>query len=157
MTTELVANTSNPAILDLAALVEETGATLTLPTRSHLKNPLLGEACYIGSEAHPIQLHLTDGTTSPPKPNEPITGKLGTPESEIEKGYESVKITENSLVDNTFSVPVAEGCGGFFSFLIDPIIDSKLGLESKSGHNTAILEGTLNSAEAEAVLASEKF
>ncbi len=157
MTTELVANTSNPAILNLAAMVEESGTAITLPVRAHLKNSLLGEACYIGSEAHPIQLHLTDGTTSPPEPNEPIKGKLGDPTSELEKGFESVKITENSLVDNAFSVPVTEGCGGFFSFLIDPIINSKLGLESKSGHNTAILEGTLNTAEAEAVIASEKF
>ncbi len=157
MTTELVANTANPAILNLAAMVEERGTAITLPVRVHLKNSLLGEGCYIGSEAHPIQLRLTDGTTSPPEPNKPISGKLGEPISEFEKGYESVKIKENSLVDNAFSVPVAEGCGGFFSFLLDPIVDSKLGLESKAGHNTAILDGTLNTAEAGAVLASEKF
>ncbi len=157
MTTELVANTSNPAILNLTNLVEEKGTALTLPVRAHLKNSLLGESCYIGSEAHPIQLHLTDGTTSPPAPNKPIKGKLGTPKTEVEKEWESTKISENSLVDNAFSVPVAEGCGGFFSFLIDPIVDSKLGLESKAGNNTAILNGTLNTAEAEAVIASEKF
>jgi hypothetical protein len=157
MVTELVANTSNPAILNLAALAEETGTAVTLPTRSHLKNPLLGESCYIGSEAHPIQLHLTVGTTSPPEPNKPIKGKLGTPTSEIEKGFESINISENTLVDNAFSVPVAEGCGGFFSFLLDPIINGKLGLPSASGHNTAILNGSLNSAEVEAVLESEKF
>jgi hypothetical protein len=156
-TTELVATATNPAILNLTALIEEKGTALTLPVRVHLKNPLLGESCYLGSEAHPVQLHLTDGTTAPPLPNKPIKGKLGTPESEVEKGFESTKINENSLVDNSFSVPVAEGCGGFFSFLIDPIVDSKLGLESKSGHNTAILSGQLNTAEVEAVLASEKF
>ncbi len=157
MTTELVANTSNPGILNLAAMVEESGTAITLPVRTHLKNSLLGESCYIGSEAHPIELHLTTGTTSPPEPNKPIKGKLGSPKTEIEKEYESTSIKENSLVDNSFSVPVAEGCGGFFSFLLDPIIDSKLGLESKSGHNTAILNGTLNTAEKSAVVASEKF
>jgi hypothetical protein len=156
-TTELVASATNPAILNLAALVEEKGAALTLPVRLHLKNPLLGEGCYLGSEAHAIQLHLTDGTTAPPLPNKPIKGKLGNIIGEEEKGFESTKITENSLVDNAFSVPVAEGCGGFFSFLLDPILDAKLGLESKSGHNTAKLEGSLNTAEEEAVLASEKF
>jgi hypothetical protein len=157
MVTELVATTSNPAIVDLAALAEQKGIAVTLPTRSHLKNPLLGANCYIGSAAHPIQLHLTDGTTSPPEPNKPISGKLGTGTSEIENGFESINITENTLVDNAFSVPVAEGCGGFYSFLLDPIINGKLGLPSASGHNTAILNGTLNSAEVEAVLASEKF
>jgi hypothetical protein len=156
-TTELVATATNPAILNLAALVEESGTAITLPVRVHLKNPLLGEGCYIGSEAHPIQLHLTDGTTAPPLPNKPIKGKLGTPESEVEKGWESTVIKENTLVDNAFSAPVSEGCGGFFSFLIGPIINSKIGLPSAAGKNTAILSGTLNTAETEAVLASEKF
>ena len=156
-TTEIVANTSNPAILNLTAMVEESGTAITLPVRVHLKNPLLGEGCYIGSEAHPIQLHLTDGTTSPPLPNKPIKGKLGEPESEVEKGYESVVIRNNTLVDNSFSAPAAEGCGGFFSFLIGPIINSKIGLPSAAGHNTAILSGTLNTAEEEAVIASESF
>lgn len=156
-TTELVASATNPAILDQAALVEGSGTAITLPVRVHLKNPLLGEACYIGSETHPIQLHLTTGTTAPPLPNKPISGKLGKPKSEIEKGFESVAIAENTLVDNAFSAPVSEGCGGFFSFLIGPIINSKIGLPSAAGHNTAILSGTLNTAEAEAVIASEKF
>jgi hypothetical protein len=156
-TTELVASATNPAILNLAALIEESETALTLPVRVHLKNPLLGEGCYIGSEAHPIQLHLTDGTTSPPLPNKPIKGKLGTIAAESEKGFESLKITENSLVDNAYSAPASEGCGGFFSFLIGPIVNSKIGLPSAAGHNTAILAGTLNTASAEAVKASEKF
>jgi hypothetical protein len=156
-TTELVATATNPAILNLAALAEESGTAITLPVRVHLKNPLLGESCYIGSEAHPIQLHLTDGTTAPPPPNKPIKGKLGNVKSEIEKGYESVHISENSLVDNSFSAPASEGCGGFFSFLIGPIVNSKIGLPSAAGKNTAILSGELNTAEAEAVIASEKF
>jgi hypothetical protein len=156
-TTELVASTSNPAILNLAALVEEKGTALTLPVRLHLKNPLLGEACFLGSEAHSIQLHLTDGTTAPPEPNKPIKGKLGKLSSEVEKEFESTRISENSLVDNAFAVPVAEGCGGFFSFLLDPVLDAKLKLPSAAGHNTAKLEGELNTAEPEAVIASEKF
>jgi hypothetical protein len=156
-TTELVATATNPAILDLLALAEEKGTAITLPVRVHLKNPLLGEGCYVGSAAHPIQLHLTDGTTAPPPPNKPITGKFGTFTEEEEKGFTSVRISENSLVDNSFSAPVSEGCGGLFSFLIGPIINSKIGLPSAAGHNTAILSGTLNTAEASGVIASEKF
>ena len=159
-TTELVANEHNPALLNLSAIVNESGTALTLPVRTHLKNPLLGESCYIGSEASPIQLHLTDGKTSPPKPNEPISGKLGTEGTEFEElanGEEGeVTLFENqSLVDNAFSVPVAEGCGGFFSFLIDPIIDAKLGLPSAAGNNTAIQTGTTWIAKATQVKASE--
>jgi len=157
MVTEYVGTTANPGILNLTNLVEESGTGVVLPTRSHLKNPLLGGSCYIGSAASPIQLHLTDGTTSPPPPNKPIKGKFGTPESEVENGFEATAVREDSLVDNSFSVPVAEGCGGFFAFLLDPIIDAKLGLPSASGNNTAILNGTLYSAETEAVIASESF
>jgi hypothetical protein len=154
-TTELVANAGNPAILNLTALIFEKGTGLTLPVRVHLKNPLLGESCYIGSEAHPVQLHLTTGTTSPPEPNKPIKGKRGTITGEEEgEGVVSV-LSENSLVDNSYSAPTSEGCGGFFSFLIGPIVNSKIGLPSAAGKNTAILNGTLWSASAEAVKNSE--
>ena len=156
-TTELVANMSNPAILNLVGLAFEEGTALTLPVRVHLKNPLLGEECYIGSESSPIQLHLTTGTTKPPLPNKPIKGSGGTFIEETEKGQILISVAGNSLVDNAFSVPVATGCGGFFSFLIDPIVDGKLGLPSVAGKNTAILSGTLKTAETSAVLASEKF
>jgi hypothetical protein len=159
-TTELAANEHNPAILNLAAIVNEEGTGLTLPVKIHLKNPLLGESCYIGSEASPIQLHLTDGKTSPPPPNKSITGSLGTEENEFEalKGGEEGVVTlfkNQSLVDNAFSVPVAAGCGGFFSFLIDPIINAKLGLPSAAGNNTAIQTGTTWLAKASQVKASE--
>jgi hypothetical protein len=156
-TTESVANTKNPALLNEFNLNEEVGTAITLPVRVHLKNPLLGNSCYIGSEAHPINLHLTTGATSPNPPNVSIHGKLGTAETLEEKGQLMLRIKNNSLVDNSFSAPVAEGCGEFFSFIIDPIVNSKLGLPSENGHNTAILNGTLNVATAEAVIQSEKF
>jgi hypothetical protein len=152
-TTELVANESNPAILNNTALLQEKGAALTLPVRVHLSNPLLGSSCYVGSESSPIELQLTTGKTSPPGPNKPISGKIGTFSEEAEL---ILVLSNNSLVENAFSVPTAEGCGGFFSFLIDPLVNAKLGLPSKAGHNTAILNGTQRIATAEAVVESEK-
>ena len=152
-TTELVANEENPAILTPANIVEETGTGLTLPIRVHLKNPLLGNSCYIGSESNPVELHLTSGTTSPPEPNKPISGKKGTFSIEEEA---IVVLTENSLVDNSYSAPAAEGCGEGLSFLVDPILNKKLQLPAAAGHNTAILEGTLRTTSAAAVIASEK-
>lgn len=156
-TTELVANATNPAILDLLALQTGTPTALTLPVRVKLSNPLLGSSCFIGSETSPIQLHLITGTTSPPPPNKPITGKVGTIETIEEKEQLMLQVRENTLVDNSYSAPAASGCGGLFSFLIDPIINSKIGLPSAAGHNTAILSGTLNATSTEAVIASEKF
>jgi len=40
-----------------------------------LENPFLGNSCYIGSNAHPVVIEFTSGTTSPPAPNKPINGK----------------------------------------------------------------------------------
>jgi hypothetical protein len=150
-TTELVATTSNPAILNLAALATEEGTALTLPLRVHLKNPLLGNGCYIGSEKSPVQLHLTTGKSGT------LHGSRGEAETLEEKEQVMLRLFENSLVDNTYSAPVAEGCGEFFSFLIDPILDAKIGLPSAAGKNKAILNGELKSATSEAVIASEKF
>jgi hypothetical protein len=138
-TTELVANEHNPAILNFLNLTGEHGVALTLPVRVHLKNSLLGSGCYIGSESSPIQLHLTTGTTSPPAPNKPITGKTW---FISEEPGEVLVLSENALVDNAFSAPVAEGCGELAAFLIAPIIDAKLALRSAAGKNTAVLNGT---------------
>jgi hypothetical protein len=151
-TTELAAPASSIGI-NIVNLLTASGTALSLPVKVHLENPLLGSSCYIGSNAHPIILPLTTGTTSPPLPNKPISGKPGTLEVKDESNLVIVK--GNSLVNNSFAAPVAEGCGGLFSFLIDPLIDSKLGLPAAAGHNTAILNGTLEQAAAEAVKASE--
>jgi hypothetical protein len=152
-TTELVANAHNPAIFNLGNVITATGTALTLPVRVHLKNPFLGNQCYIGSESSPIQLHLTTGTTSPPAPNKPIKGNPGT----LSEEEEVLVVSNNSLVDNAFSVPVAEGCGEFLfvTGFLDGLVNSKLGLPLAAGHNTAILSGTLRAATAEAVVKSE--
>ncbi len=144
-TTELAAPASSIGLSE-NSLLEAKGTALSLPVKVKLENPLLGGSCYIGSNANPVTIELTTGTTSPPKPNEPITGKVGTLTSIDEGGI--LVITENSLVNNSFAAPVVEGCGGIFAFLLDPLIDSKLGLPSASGNNTAILNGTLFQAGA---------
>jgi hypothetical protein len=152
-TAELVANEHNLAFLNLFNLIGESGTALQLPIRVHLKNPFLGNSCYIGSATSPIELELTTGTTSPPKPNEPISGKAGI----FNEEEEVLVVSENSLVDNSFSVPVAEGCGEFLfvTGFLDGIVDGKLGLPLASGHNTAVLDGTLRTATAKAVVRSE--
>src|ERR1022692_963039 len=58
-------------------LLSGTGSGFVLPVRVHLENTFLGPTCYVGSKAHPVTIELTTGTTSPPLPNKPITGKLG--------------------------------------------------------------------------------
>jgi hypothetical protein len=135
-------------------LVNEEGVALSLPVKIHLENPFLGSECYVGSSSSPVTWNLTTGTTSPPPPNKPISGKVG--ELEFKDEFNFVAITNNTLVDNAYSAPGATGCGGIFSFLIDPIIDGKIGLPSAAGHNTTILNNTIREAVAAAVINSEK-
>jgi len=148
-TTELVGT----AKLNFLATVSGEGTALSLPVRVHLENLFLGSGCYVGSAAHPISVELTTGATSPPPPNKSISGSPGEPEEK--EGGALLILRKNSLVNNSFSAPEAEGCGGFFSFLIDPAVDSELGLPSAAGHNTAVLNGTQEVAAAAAVKASE--
>jgi hypothetical protein len=135
---------------------------LTLPVRVHLGNTFLGEDCYIGSSSNPITLKLITGTTSPPKPNTPISGKVG--EITFKDKDNLVVVTGNKLVDNSFSVPVAEGCvnyipwwlgGEIISAIADEIVDKKLGLKSEPGNNTAILNNTLEKTGPKQVKESE--
>ena len=145
-TTELAAPASS-VILSLAAAEFETGPALTLPIKIKLENPLLGNECYIGSNAHPIVLELTTGKSGIQ------TGKLGEITSRAEGGILVVK--NSKLVDGKFAAPAVTGCGEFFSFLLDPIINGKLGLPAESGKNSAVFNTTLELADIEFVRESE--
>lgn len=144
-TAELV---GNPGI-SRSNLLSASGVALSLPVRLHLNNAILGSSCYLGSKSNPVTFNLTSGTTSPPAPNKPISGAVG--ELEFKDEFTLVIIKGNRVVDNAFAAPGTEGCGGLFSFFINPLVESILGVPAAAGHNTAILEGSLQNATAEAV------
>jgi hypothetical protein len=136
------------------ALASGTGVELSMPVKIKLDNPFFGSNCYIGSNSNPIRLNLTAGTTSPPPPNTPISGSPGTP-SENASGT-VVTLTGHKLVDNSFAVPGANGCGGIlFSWAVDPVVNSTIGIPSPAGTNAAVLEGRLLLGEPTAIRASE--
>jgi len=124
---------------------------LVLPVKIKLENPLLGGECYIGSNTEPIELALTTGATSPPAPNKSIKGKLGELTSKAEGKI--LVINKNTLVGNAFAVGKAHGCG--LLGVLDGLIESKLGLPSPAGENTAILNNTVEQAGHFAVEESE--
>lgn len=144
-----------PSTVKLSALniLTASGIGLAMPVKVKLDNPFLGSSCYIGSNSSPIQLKMTTGTTSPPPPNTPISGNPGEFGGEGEGTI--VVLKNNKLVDNSFAAPGANGCGGLFSFLIDPFVNSIVGVPSPAGTNTAILEGTTWMGLAEPIKASE--
>jgi hypothetical protein len=130
-----------------------SGSALEMPVKIKLGNAILGNNCYIGSNSNPIVWKLTTGTTAPPPPNTPISGASGTP-GIVEEGN-ILQITGAKLVDNSFAVPGASGCGGIFSFLVDPLVNSTIGVPAAAGKNTAILENDLEIAVPSAVEASD--
>jgi len=151
-TTELAGPASSIGI-DTQDLIEAKGIGLSLPAKVKLGNPLLGESCYIGSDANPISIPLTTGSTKLTSSHKAATGKPG--HAQFKDEYNLVTIKEDSLLNNSFTAPRAEGCGGILSFLVDPSVNTELGLPLAAGHNEAILNVTLRDANAPAVKASE--
>jgi len=149
-----LAGPASKIIVNPLALLEEMGTALSLPAKIKLSNVLLGSNCYIGSDSNPVVLDFTSGETSPPPPNEPISGSAG--ELTVNPEGTLVTLSGGSLVNNSFAAPEADGCGGIFSFFIDPLVNDLIGLPSPAGTNTAILEGKIQNAAASAVKASEE-
>lgn len=132
------------------ALAGELGVALKLPVKVQLENPLLGSECFIGSSSSPLIWNLTTGETTPPAGTAPIHGARGTL-SFLEK-FEIAKFTGNKLVDNGWSAPGANGCGGFFGELfLDPIINASVGVPSAAGKNVATLNNEVYIATAGSV------
>jgi hypothetical protein len=126
----------------------ELGTALSLPLRVHLENPLLGPSCYLGSSSSPLIWNLTSGTTSPPNPGKPIKGTVG--EAEFLEEGSMLETKGTTLVDNAWAAPVAHGCGGPLSFLVNPLVNSSVGLPVAAGRSAATLD---NSAFITAALA----
>jgi hypothetical protein len=147
--TAQLAQPANPGEISEYNLLIEKRIALRLPLKVKLGNPFLGENCYIGSSASPIMLNLTTGSTNPPSPEEPIHGSSG--ELNLFEEAEIAVLTGTSLVDNTFTAPSANGCGGSSSTVVDAAIDAQLGLPSPAGENTAILTGNIDVAGVVAV------
>ena len=113
-----------------------------LPLKFHLMNLFLGPDCYVGTASDPILLQPSSGTTAPPAPNTPITGNPGTVSLNTDpNGYSDfiVGFSGATLVDNSFAVPGASGCG--IAGSLDWLVDLLFGLGSGAGHNSASLTG----------------
>lgn len=129
-------------------LIFEEGTALELPVKVHLENPFLGSSCYIGSNAKPIVVPLTTGSSGS------LHGKAG--KVSFNPSFDITYVTGSKLVNNTFAAPAATGCGGaVVELLIDPILNAKIGLPAGSGTNSAILEANFEDGAAESVRASE--
>jgi hypothetical protein len=144
-TVELAAPASSIK-LSTENLINQEGTALGLPSKIKLDNAILGSNCYIGSNSKPVQIDFTTGKSGE------LEGSVG--EVTFNETFTLITISGGQLVNGTFAAPGANGCGGIFSFFIDPLVNSILGLPAASG-NTAVLEGVLKDGAAAAVKASE--
>jgi hypothetical protein len=116
------------------------GEAISLPIRVHLINPILGNSCYVGSAANPIKLNMIEGTTNPPPPNKPITGKA--PELSVSESSGILSILNGTYVDNSFAAPGASGCTltllGFIPISINGLVNSQSGLPAAAGTNETV-------------------
>lgn len=133
------------ATTELAGTVLVGGTSFArLPIKVHLENStgVLGKNCYVGSNAAPIVLNLTTGTTAPPAPNKPITGK--DPNLVFEPVFEIQEANDGIYVDNSFAAPGANGCVltlfGFIPISINGLVNSQSGLPSPAGTNETVQE-----------------
>lgn len=141
-TTELVGSATSIG-LNLENLLFEEGTALTLSLKIKLDNPFFGSECYIGSNTEPIMVSLTTGTSGS------LHGSAGT--VTFNGDFTLTTLSGTKLVDATFTVPAAHGCGGIASSLVDPFVDSIFGIPSASGHNHMALEMMIGIAEKTAV------
>lgn len=107
--------------------------TISMPIKVRLSNTFIGSNCHIGSNRTPVQLNLIPGTTEPPAPNRPITGRFG----RLEFIPPNLLISREGIdVENSFSIPGASECGGLFE-LNNTLVNLKLRLPSAAGNNAA--------------------
>ena len=120
-TVELTGPTKGLTNVNLSTenLLFEEGTALGLPVKFHLENSILGSNCYIGSDCKPVQIDFTTGTSGA------LKGAAG--ELSFNEAFTIITISGGKLVNNTFAAPGASGCGGIFSFLVDPLVNSILG------------------------------
>ncbi len=105
--------------------------SIRLPVKVRLVNVLLGMNCHIGTNSRPVNLNLITGTTSPPPPNRPITGRRG----EISFTERAIIFRGNVNVENSFAVPGATECGLGLG-LINTLVNLRLRLPSAGGNNS---------------------
>lgn len=133
--------------LDTENLLSEEGVALGLPLKIRLENQLLGSYCYVGSAAERLQVNYSSGKSGK------LTGHVG----QLTYNKENSLTTMHGvrIVAATFPTPVASGCGGLLSGLLDPLVNDIFSLPASPGQSTAVLEGIQKDGQVEAVRESE--
>jgi hypothetical protein len=126
-----IVSAGEPSNFNLGAGLQLNLPLISLPVKLHLQNRLLGENCYIGSDAEPIVIQ-PENTTAPEAAFEAFDGN-GTPDP---SGPMILIKINNSQGSSSFTVPAASGCG--FQGIFDDAINRNVGLPSPAGSNNVV-------------------
>jgi hypothetical protein len=125
-----------PRDFNMSAAFSTGEPILTIPVRIHLKNPFLGDKCYIGTTANPVLLK-PQNVTAPSLSLQRFAAD-GTPnDDEGEMGRYTFDGADQG--DASFAVPGASGCG---AGLLNWAVNLKTGLPSAAGKNSVTLDAT---------------
>ncbi|HEX7292367.1 MAG TPA: hypothetical protein VF250_14705 [Conexibacter sp.] len=114
--------------------INPSTGSVSMPIKVRLVNLLLGMDCHIGNNSNPVRLNLIVGTTEPPPPNTPISGRFGT----VVPITGGISRIGNVNVDNSFAIPGATECGLGLG-LINALVNARLRLPSAAGNNSISL------------------
>lgn len=115
---------------------------LSMPIKVNLLNPFIRPGCSIGSNSNPVVLTMIVGTTSPPAPNRPITGRAPSYVGPDPADANVFLVQDLKHVDNSFAAPRTYTCDLLGFGLISGLIDSRVGLPSAGGRNEAVFDHT---------------
>lgn len=129
-----------PRQFSLINALQLNAPVLELPVKIHLQHPLLGPNCYIGSNQTPILLHPQFQAQGFPISS---AYNLDGSANDANGLLNRFQIPDAVLVDDTFSVPTASGCGlgdPLTAALINSVVNIKQGLPAPSGRNHLVLK-----------------
>ena len=137
LTVQIVPTSAGTGTLNPLTGVAALSISLKLTFSGSPSGVSLGSSCLVG----PFTLAMISGTTAPPAPNVPISGVPYDASTGI-----------GTVVNNSFSVPGASGCGPLG--LANSQLNTGLGVPAAAGTNTAILILEANPKIAKGVVAS---
>jgi NHL repeat-containing protein len=143
--TATVESAGAPSDFDLFAGLSVGMPILRLPIKIHLvgQSVDLGPSCFIGSDQNPIILNPANTDISNASLKFDSFDPDGTPNPNGELATLVVAGTVQG--DDTFSIPVAQGCGPNGDGSLDSVVNTVVGLPSPSGANHVVLDDASSS------------
>jgi hypothetical protein len=146
-----------PSNFDLFAGISLGAPIITIPIKIRLTGVSidLGPGCYIGSDQDPIILTPQNTDLSNANAAFGMFDPDGTPDPLGPLGL--IVITGAVQGDDTFAVPVAQGCGPNADGSLDSVVNAVVGLPSPSGANHLVLEDASSAVASPGIQNGQQF